>query len=211
MVANEMALFMIRYDYLKILFDDAEYMKHKKNSQFFYFIIRLKAFERSKEYFEMTGDERFRIALECKLKGNQYLVENLKPKLALRRFKRAIDLLETSIDLDDKNSERDELLFKCYLNISKAYFDVETPELSSDYLDKALNMKPNNEKALYRYGLLLMKRKLFKDAKNNFQNLLTFYPTNKLAKKLLNECETKLLEQSNDERNLCKLMCKELI
>lgn len=237
MLIGEKAMFMIRYDYLKEMLTDEEYKRYKKNSEFYIFIITLKSCTQAKEYYEMDRDERLKVGLECKLKGksntnlfirffhqkyssfdlfsslssqkgNYYLTERPNVKLALKRFRRAIDLLETSIDLDGENSERDALLFNCYLNISKAYFDAKTPELCEEFLNKALSMKPNNEKAMYRNGLLLMKRKKYEEAKIQFENLLIHFPTNKAAIKLIDECKRKALEQSSVEYKLYKKMGK---
>ena len=211
MVVGEKALFMIRYDYLKEMLTDEEYERYKKDSEFYTFVITLRSCIKAKEYYEMTGEERFKEGLECKAKGNHYLTERSNVKLALKRFKRSIDLLETSVDLDGQNGERDELLFTCYLNISKAYFDAKTPELCEEYLEKALQMKPDNEKAMYRYGLLLMERKTYQEAKLQFEKLLVHYPSNKAAIKLMNECERKALQQSSAEYNLYKTMSKALV
>ena len=206
MVVGEMAMLMIRYDYMKEMLSPAVYKKAKKRSDFFYLVIHLKSCKKAKEYYEMSGEERLSEGAECKQKGNHYLTERRNVRLALKRFKRAIDLLETSIDLDGENAERDQLLFACYLNISKAYFEAKTPELCAGYLDKALEMRPTNEKAMYRYGLLLMERKMYAEAKAHFQRMLSIYPRNQVASRLANECELKALEQSKTERQLCRKM-----
>ena len=156
----------------------------------------------------MSGEERLAEGQECKRKGNHYLTECHNVRLALKRFKRAIDLLETSIDLDGENAERDQVLFACYLNISKAYFEAKTPELCADYLDKALKMQPTNEKVMYRYGLLLMERKMYTEAREQFDRMLTIYPTNRAAAGLARQCELRALEQSDAERKLCRKMFK---
>lgn len=199
MLVGETALFMVRYDYLKEMLTDEECVEYKKNSQFYTFIITLKSCTRAKEFYEMNSAERIEEGLACKLKGNYFLTKKLNAKLALRRYQRAIDLLELSKDLDGENAERDEILFACYSNICKAYFDAKTPELCEKYLNKALRMKPRNEKAMYRKGLLFMERKMYQEAKVHFENLLKLYPSNKTAKKLLNECE--MLNQSSAEPN----------
>ncbi len=201
MLVGEKALFMVRYDYLKEMLTDEECVEYKKNSEFYTFIITLKSCTKAKEFYEMSSAERIEEGLACKLKGNYFLTEKLNPKLALRRYQRAIDSLELSKDLDGHNAERDEILFACYLNICKAYFDAKTPELCEVYLRKALKMKSQNQKAMYRNGLLFMERKLYQEAKVQFENLLKLYPSNKLAKELLNECECKMLNQSSAEHN----------
>lgn len=206
MLVGEKALFMVRYDYLKEMLTDEEYVEYKKNSEFYTFIITLKSCTKAKEFYEMSSAERIEEGLACKLKGNYFLTGKLNAKLALRRYQRAIDSLEISKDLDGENAERDEILFACYLNICKAYFDAKTPELCEIYLNKALKMKSQNEKAMYRNGLLFMERKMYQEAKVHFENLLKLYPSNKTAIKLLNECECKTLKQSSAEHNLYKAM-----
>ncbi|XP_037038620.1 peptidyl-prolyl cis-trans isomerase FKBP4-like [Bradysia coprophila] len=206
MMVGQKAVFMIRYDYLKEMLSEQEYRKYQKNSEFHTFMITLRSCVRAKASEEMTGEERFKEGLECKLKGNHYLSKRSNVRLALERFKQAIDLLETSIDLDGPNSDRDDLLFTCYLNISIAYFDAKTPELCDEYLKKALKMKPDNEKAMYRTGLLLMHRKCFEEAKTQFGKLLAHYPDNKAAINRIGECDRLASQQS-----LYKAMGKALI
>lgn len=211
MVVGERAMFFIRYDYLKEMLNAEVYADAEEHSDFYHVIIQLKSCKRAKEYYEMNGEERLAESKECKLKGNLYLTEQRNVRLALKRFKRAIDLLETSVDLDGENEERDQLLFACYLNISKAYFDAKTPELCADYLDKALKMQPTSEKAMYRYGLLLMERKMYAEAKDQFDRMIAVYPANKVAASLAKQCVLKVQEQTIAERELCKkMLCKNL-
>lgn len=201
MLVGETALFMVRYDYLKEMLTDEECVEYKKNSEFYTFIITLKSCTRAKEFYEMSSAERIEEGLTCKMKGNYFLTKKLNAKLALRRYQRAIDSLELSKDLDGENAERDEILFACYLNICRAYFDAKTPELCEKYLNKALKMKPQNEKAMYRKGLLFMERKMYEEARVHFVNMIKLHPSNKTAKKLLNECECTTLNESSVEHN----------
>ncbi|KAG4076830.1 hypothetical protein HA402_004432 [Bradysia odoriphaga] len=201
MLVGESSLFMVRYDYLKEMLTDEEYVEYKKNSEFYTFIITLKSCARPKEFYEMSAAERIEEGLGCKLKGNYFLTKKLNAKLALRRYQRAIDSLELSQDLDGENAERDEILFACYLNVCKAYFDEKTPESCEKYLNKALKMKPQNEKAMYRKGLLFMEREMYHEAIVHFHKLLELYPSNKTVQKLLNDCECKTLHQSTTEHN----------
>ncbi|KAJ6639210.1 Peptidyl-prolyl cis-trans isomerase FKBP4 [Pseudolycoriella hygida] len=206
MLVGEKALFMVRYDYLKDMLTDDEFVKYKENSEFYTFIITLKSCKRAQEFYEMTSVERIEEGLACKLKGNYFLTEKSSSKLAVRRYQRAIDSLELSIDLDGANAERDEILFACYLNICKAFFDAKTPELCEKYLIKALKMKPQSEKAMYRNSLLFMERKMYGEAKVHLENLLKLYPSNKAAIKLLKECESIILKQSSAESHMYKTM-----
>lgn len=206
MLVGETALFMVRYDYLKAMLTDEEYVEYKNNSEFYTFIITLKSCTKAKEFYEMSSAERIDEGLTCKLKGNHFLSGKSNPKLAVKRYQRAIDSLELSKDLDGANAGRDEILLACYVNICKAYFDAKTPELCEIYLNKALKMAPRNEKAMYRNGLLFMERKMYQEAKDHFENLLKIYPSNKAAIKLLNECECKILKQSSAENSLYKAM-----
>lgn len=189
MLVGEKSLFMVRYDYLKDMLTDEEYEKYKNDSQFYMFIITLRSCIKAKECNEMSIEERLEEAHQLKLQGKHYLTEELNVELALKRYKRAIDLLETSINLDGDNRECDELLLSCCLNISRAYFDINAPELCEEYLNKALKIKPNNEKAMYRFGVLLMQRKKYKEAQAHFENLLEHYSTNEAAIQLVKECE----------------------
>lgn len=206
MLVGEKALFMVRYDYLKEMLTDEEYVEYKKNSEFYTFIITLKSCARAKEFYEMSGEERIKEGLACKLKGNDFLIGKSNVTLAVKRYKRAIDSLELSKDLDGVNAERDEILLACYLNICKAYFDLKTPESCEIYLNRALKMKPRNEKAMYRKGLLFMERKMYWEAKMHFENLLQLYPANKAAIKLFNECERKIFKEISAEDTLYRAM-----
>lgn len=201
-------MFTIRYDYLKDLFTDEEYEEHKKKNQVFYFTIKLRSCKTAKEYYELKSEERYEFAIESKIKGNYFINDKKNPRLAIKNFKRAIDLLECSINLDGEIEERMDLLLTCLLNITKAYFDAGTPELSKSYIKRALEIKSDNEKALYRFGQYLMKLKSYDEAKIQFKNLLNIYPTNKAAKKLLAECVKKIAEQTDKERVLYKTMLK---
>jgi tetratricopeptide (TPR) repeat protein len=139
--------------------------------------------------------------------GNQYLKDDRLPKqMAIRRFKRAIELLEAALDMDPITDEHQETRFACYLNIAKAYIDCGTPELARANLDSALSLKPNHVKATYRYGCYFAARQLYQEAQLQFRTVLDLQPQNSAAQRMLDKCERAWRQQQVQERKLCQRM-----
>lgn len=128
--------------------------------------------------------------------------------MAIRRFKRAIELLEVAQDMDQITSDHQETLFACYLNISKAYLIAGTPELARPHLDNALQMRPNHDKLIYRLGCYYASRKQYDEAVQQFRSLLAKQPQNRSAQQMLNKCQLARQQQAVQERQLCKRMFK---
>ena len=134
--------------------------------------------------------------------------KRLPPQMAIRRFKRAIELLEAAKDMDSTSSAHEDTLFTCYLNIAKAYLGANTPELARPHLDNALEMRPNDVQLVYRLGCYYASRKQFEEAVQQFRSLLQRKPHNRSAQQMLTKCEQARRQQAIQERQLCRMMFK---
>ena len=74
-----------------------------------------------------------------------------KYKFAARHFSRVVDYLqEEDMLVGEEKRKRDDLMLTAYLNMAACYLKLDKNLDAVHSCEKALEMEPRNEKALYR-------------------------------------------------------------
>lgn len=157
--------------------------------------VTLKNFERAKESWSLDDDEKVDFSKNFKEKGTKYYKEE-KFNLAIKMFKKLIDCLgqyDEKKDKDDKKS----LLLSAHLNLSLCYMKLKDYFEVVNSAKSALELDPQNEKALFRKGQALLSLDEPQLAATEFKKVLEINPSNQAAKAQLNVCiqATKIILQ----------------
>ncbi|XP_024911718.1 peptidyl-prolyl cis-trans isomerase FKBP4 [Cynoglossus semilaevis] len=144
--------------------------------------IKLAAFEKAKESWELNTGEKLEQSSIVKEKGTQYFKVG-KYKLASLQYKRIVSWLEHESDLSEEDEKKAKALrLAAHLNLAACFLKVHEPSLALENCEKALELDASNEKALFRRGEALFGMKEFERARNDFQQVVQLYPANKAAK-----------------------------
>lgn len=162
----------------------------------------LKSFEKAKESWEMDQGEKIEQAKTCKEKGTQFL-KSEKYKLAVKQYKKIIDLLEYDSGLDDeKKAESQKVLLAGHLNLSMVYLKLQDSASARDHATKAIGMDPNNVKAYFRRGQAQLNMGDPILAQKDFQSCLDLEQNNKAAKQQLMICVQKIKADKMREKQI---------
>ncbi len=103
-----------------------------------------------KASWELNGEEKLAAAEEAKERGTHFF-QSGKYKLSIEKYKRIEELLEYEKSLEGESKEKcTALLLAARLNTSLAYLKMDETVECIKQCDKALEIAPNNVKALYR-------------------------------------------------------------
>lgn len=164
--------------------------------------IKLNAFEKAKESWEMNSFEKLEQSVIVKEKGTQYFKEG-KYKQAAVQYKRIVSWLESESSLQGEEEEKAKALrLAAYLNLAMCYLKLHEPSPALDNCDKALELDSNNEKALFRRGEALVVMKEFDRAREDFQRVTQLYPANKAAKSQIVLCQKHIKAQHEKDKRL---------
>ncbi|XP_029289410.1 peptidyl-prolyl cis-trans isomerase FKBP4 [Cottoperca gobio] len=164
--------------------------------------IKLAAFEKAKESWEMNTVEKLEQSSIVKEKGTQYFKEG-KYKQASVQYKRIVSWLENETGL----SEEDEKIAKALrlaanLNLAMCYLKLLEPSQALENCGKALELDASNEKALFRRGEALFGMKEFDKARDDFQQVVQLYPANKAAKSQVGLCQKHIKAQHEKDKRI---------
>ncbi|XP_053741301.1 peptidyl-prolyl cis-trans isomerase FKBP4 [Synchiropus splendidus] len=164
--------------------------------------IKLTAFEKAKESWEMNTAEKLEQSSVVKEKGTQYFKEG-KYKKASVQYKRIVSWLEHESSLSgEEETKAKALKLAAHLNLAMCYLKLQEPNQALESCDKALEMDGSNEKALFRRGEALYGMKEFERAKEDFQRVLQLYPANKAAKSQVVLCQKQIKEQREKDKRI---------
>lgn len=164
--------------------------------------IKLTAFEKAKESWEMNTAEKLEQSVIVKEKGTQYFKEG-KYKQASVQYKRIVSWLEHESSLQEEDEKKAKALrLAAHLNLAMCYLKMNEPSPALDSCDKALELDSANEKALFRRGEALFAMKEFERAKDDFQRVTQLYPSNKAAKSQVAMCQKRIKEQHEKDKRI---------
>ncbi|XP_056622793.1 peptidyl-prolyl cis-trans isomerase FKBP4 [Triplophysa dalaica] len=164
--------------------------------------IKLKAFEKAKESWEMSSSEKLEQSAIVKDKGTQYFKEG-KYKQAAVQYKHIVSWLEQESSLQGEEEDKAKALrLAAHLNLAMCYLKLHDPSPALENCDKALELDSNNEKALFRRGEALFVMKDFDRARADFQRVTQLYPANKAAKSQIMLCQKHIKEQHEKDKLL---------
>lgn len=164
--------------------------------------MKLTAFEKAKESWEMNTQEKLEQSVIVKEKGTQYFKEG-KYKQASVQYKRIVSWLENESALQEEDEKKaTSLRLAAHLNLAMCYLKIQEPSPALGNCDKALKLDSTNEKALFRRGEALFAMKEFEGAKDDFQKVIQLYPSNKAAKSQVALCQKRLKEQHEKDKRI---------
>ncbi|KAM8891837.1 peptidyl-prolyl cis-trans isomerase FKBP4 isoform 2-T2 [Spinachia spinachia] len=164
--------------------------------------IKLAAFEKAKESWEMNTVEKLEQSRIVKDKGTQYFKEG-KYKRASVQYKRIVSWLEHESGLSEDDERKSTALqLAAHLNLAMCFLKLQEPNQVLENCDKALGLQPSNEKALFRRGEALFGMKEFDKARDDFQQVVELYPANKAAKSQVILCQKRIKEQHEKDKRI---------
>ncbi|XP_071783351.1 peptidyl-prolyl cis-trans isomerase FKBP4 [Centroberyx gerrardi] len=164
--------------------------------------IKLAAFEKAKESWEMNTAEKLEQSGIVKEKGTQYFKEG-KYKQASVQYKRIVSWLEHESSLSEEDEQKAKALrLAAHLNLAMCFLKLQEPTQALENCDKALELDESNEKALFRRGEALFGMKEFDRARGDFQRVIQLYPANKAAKSQVVLCQKHIKEQNEKDKRL---------
>ncbi|TWW76381.1 peptidyl-prolyl cis-trans isomerase FKBP4 isoform X1 [Takifugu flavidus] len=157
--------------------------------------IKLNAFEKTKESWEMNSEEKLEQSCIVKEKGTQYFKEG-KYKQAALQYKKIISWLEHESGLSEEDEKKAKALrLAAHLNLAMCFLKMNEPNKALENCDQALELDESNEKALFRRGEALFGLNEFDRAKNCFQQVVELYPANRAARSQVSICQKRIREQ----------------
>lgn len=164
--------------------------------------IKLTAFEKAKESWEMNTAEKLEQSSIIKEKGTQHFKEG-KYKQASVQYKRIVSWLEHESGLSEEDEKKAKSLrLAAHLNLAMCYLKLQEPTQALESCDKALELDASNEKALFRRGEALFGMKEFDRARDDFQQVVRLYPANKAAKSQVALCQKHIKEQHEKDKRI---------
>lgn len=162
--------------------------------------IKLTAFEKAKESWEMNTVEKLEQSSIVKEKGTQYFKEG-KYKQASVQYKRIVSWLERETGLSEEDEKKAKSLrLAAHLNLAMCFLKLQESSQALENCDKALELDASNEKALFRRGEALFGMKEFERARDDFQRVVQLYPANKAAKSQVVLCQKRIKEQHEKDK-----------
>ncbi|XP_035207177.1 peptidyl-prolyl cis-trans isomerase FKBP4-like [Stegodyphus dumicola] len=173
--------------------------------------VTVLSFEKAKEVWEMSSDEKFKKAKLSKENGISYFNAG-NFKVALKQFRWILTCLENEpgAPADSENS-RKFLLIAGYLNMALCFLKLENYLDAVKVCDKALELDPKNEKALFRRGQAKMSMSDCAEALQDFETLCSINPSNKAARNSVIICQEKIRNQNLKDRSIYNNMFEKFV
>ncbi|CAH0560039.1 unnamed protein product [Brassicogethes aeneus] len=166
------------------------------------YTVSLKSFEKAKESWALDARERLEQAELFKEKGTKYF-KSAKYALAVRLYRKVLAFLETDKDFKDELAEkRRNLVLAAHLNVSLAALKTLDFFEAKSAANQALEIDPNNEKALFRRGQAFVGLTEAELAAKDFARCLEIDPNNKAAQAQQAACAKILRQQLQKEKKI---------
>jgi FK506-binding protein 4/5 len=141
--------------------------------------IELVSFEKAKDMWSMSFEEKAEEMMLRKLKGNDMYKENrIHP--AIKAYERAVSLFDSpTSELSPELKKRvNHLLVQCNVNLAVCYERKRDMAKVLTHCKKALELEPSNVKALYRRGSAYMELEDYYNAESDLKYALHLSPDN---------------------------------
>lgn len=150
----------------------------------------------------MKPSEKLEQAKMQKDKGTKYFVSD-KLNLAIKVYQKIFKYLNGDSGFeDDLKKEKDNLETAAHLNLALCYLKTNENLLARDECTKALELDPQNEKALFRRGQAHLGLASPEIAINDFQEVLKVWPKNTAASRQILICNALIKKQLAKEKKL---------
>lgn len=163
--------------------------------------VTLNDFDRQKETWQMNEEEKVEQAEFSKNRGSDFFRKG-KYALALKQYKRVKQIISPFDAKKDMDEKKYALLLAAHLNLAMTYLKLEKPSAAITSCDQALEMDPNNEKALFRRALANIAIKEYPAAQEGFEKVLSLNPNNAAAAVELSRTQKAIREHRNREKQI---------
>ncbi|KAM4819763.1 peptidyl-prolyl cis-trans isomerase FKBP4 isoform 1-T1 [Thomomys bottae] len=172
--------------------------------------LHLKNFEKAKESWEMSSEEKLEQSAIAKERGTAYFKDG-KYKQALLQYKKIVSWLEYESSFSSEELQKaSPLRLASHLNLAMCHLKLQAFPAAIESCNKALELDSQNEKGLFRRGEAHLAVNDFDLARADFQKVLQFYPSNKAAKTQLAVCQQRIRKQLAREKRLYANMFERL-
>ncbi|XP_037702964.1 peptidyl-prolyl cis-trans isomerase FKBP4 isoform X2 [Choloepus didactylus] len=172
--------------------------------------VHLKSFEKVKESWEMSSEEKLEQSTIVKERGTVYFKEG-KYKQAVLQYKKIVSWLEYESSFSSEEVQKAQALrLASHLNLAMCHLKLQAFSAAVESCNKALELDSNNEKGLFRRGEAHLAVNDFDLARADFQKVLQLYPSNKAAKAQLVVCQQRTRKQLAREKKLYANMFERL-
>jgi len=171
--------------------------------------------EREAEGEDADGDHDFRKLptkrrLEIVAKNKNEATELFKDgniRHAAARYAKALSHCSKFFDLSpEEKKEVDAIKLSLHLNMSLAYIKLEKPDNALRSCNDALDLEPENVKALYRRAKIYFDKKKWDDCGRDLKKAVALAPMDKSIKKLEAHLQQQLKRQKAKEKKLAQKM-----
>lgn len=164
--------------------------------------VELKSFEKEAKIWSMKPLEKIEQAKINKEKGTNYFKSN-RINLAIKVYQNVLKYLDITSDFEGNlESEMNNLKLTTHLNLALCYLKTNEYLLAKESCDKALELSPQNEKALFRRGQAHLGLASPEIAVNDFEEVLKVEPKNTAASKQILICNNLIKKQLAKEKKL---------
>ncbi|KAG8190375.1 hypothetical protein JTE90_022019 [Oedothorax gibbosus] len=172
--------------------------------------VTLKAFEKEKESWNMSIEEKIEQSEIAKSKGTNYFKDG-KFEIASKQYKKITNFLHYETGAEEEKSEKSNSILNAgYLNLAACYLKLERYDEVVQSCEKALEIDPKNAKGLFRKGQAHLALKDYEQARNCFVKVLETDSTNKAAQKNLYVCKEFIRKQLESEKKMYQNMFKKM-
>lgn len=174
------------------------------------YTVALLSFEKAKETWEMSGDEKIIAAEGDKAKGTEHFKAS-RLDAALKYYSRIVTLLDSESNLEgEEKIKRDALLLAGHLNSAIVFLKQNEHLKCIESCDKALDMDDKNIKAIFRRGQAQLAINEYDLARQDFLKVLELDKDNKAAATQLATAKAKQRAQLEKEKKMFKSMFEQL-
>ncbi|XP_063222943.1 FK506-binding protein 59 [Bacillus rossius redtenbacheri] len=166
------------------------------------YVVELKNFEKAKESWSLDSEGKLEQAKFFKEKGTNYFKAG-KYELALKMYKRIVPFLEYNTGFEGaQEEERKHVLLSGHLNLAMTHLKLGNCLDARDHCDKALELHPNNIKALFRRAQAWLGVVEPEKAQADLETAHGLEPGNRAVANLIAQCNAKLREQKSREKKI---------
>eukprot|EP00913_Durusdinium_trenchii_P032431 g30365.t2 len=175
------------------------------------FTLELCGFEKSKESWDMSEEEKVDFALERKEVATR-LFKNGRYRLAMERYKKILELFNYMESFKDEQMKikAKELKKTCKLNCAACQLRLQLWHEAEASCNVVLKDEPQNLKALFRRAQAHLGSKNFEDSMRDVKKALDLEPQNREAKALVKEVQAAQKEEDKKSKGFFGKMCQAL-
>lgn len=150
----------------------------------------------------MEASEKLQQAKIRKEKGTNYFTSD-KFNLAIKIYQNVFKYIDVEADFTgDLKKEKDNIALTTHLNLALCYLKTDQSFQAKEECTKALELDPQNEKALFRRGQAYLGLASPEIAIEDFREVLKIQPKNTAASKQIIICNNLIKKQLAKEKKL---------